>query len=64
MVITRPEWPDSGIAARKFLIGQAEVNILSGEYPQKVEGMIGLWEQYGDDKAILDISLDLADKGK
>jgi len=42
----------------------AELNDLSSEHPQKVEDMVALWEQYRDDNAVLDISLDLADKVK
>ena len=42
----------------------AEINDLSSEYPQKVEKMVALWEQYKEDNSVLDISLDLADRVK
>jgi arylsulfatase A-like enzyme len=42
----------------------AELNDLSDEHPKKVEDMVALWEQYRDDNAVLDISLDLGDKVK
>jgi arylsulfatase len=38
----------------------AETNDLSSEYPQKLEEMVELWEQYKEDNAVLDISLDLS----
>jgi arylsulfatase len=37
-----------------------ETNDLSGEYPQRVEEMIVLWEQYKEDNIVLDISFDLS----
>jgi arylsulfatase len=40
----------------------AELNDLSSEHPQKVEDLVALWEQYRDDNAVLDISLDIGDK--
>lgn len=42
----------------------AEMNDLSGEYPDKFAEMIALWEQYKEDNGILDISLDLAERLK
>ncbi len=38
-----------------------ETNDLSNEYPDKVQEMIILWEQYKKDNTVLDISYDLAD---
>jgi arylsulfatase len=38
----------------------AEINDLSGEYPEKVEEMAAMWEQYKEGNSVLDISLDLA----
>ncbi len=37
-----------------------ETNDLSSEYPQKLEVMIALWEQYKKDNTVLDIALDLS----
>ena len=37
-----------------------ETNDLSSEYPQKLEDMITLWEQYKKDNTVLDIALDLS----
>ena len=37
---------------------------LSREYPEKVEEMVALWEQYKKDNGVLDIALDLAGKIK
>jgi arylsulfatase len=42
----------------------AEIDDLSSEYPEKVEEMVALWEQYKKDNGVLDIALDLADKIK
>ncbi|MBW2172859.1 MAG: arylsulfatase, partial [Deltaproteobacteria bacterium] len=41
----------------------AEMNDLSSEYPEKIKEMVALWEQYKKDNGVLDISLDLSDKG-
>ncbi len=38
----------------------AESNDLSSKYPTKVEDMIKKWEQYKEDNAVLDISLDMS----
>jgi len=38
----------------------AELNNLSSEYPEKVEDMVKKWEQYKDNNAVLDVSLDLS----
>jgi arylsulfatase len=38
----------------------AETVDLSSEYPQKLEEMIALWEQYQKDNTVLDIAFDLA----
>jgi arylsulfatase len=38
-----------------------ETKDLSSEYPEKVEEMIALWEQYSEDNSVLDISYDLSD---
>ncbi len=40
----------------------AEMNDLSGEYPEKLAEMIALWEVYKEDNGVLDIALDLAEK--
>ena len=37
----------------------AESNNLSGKHPDKVANMVKMWEQYRDDNAVLDVSLDL-----
>jgi arylsulfatase len=37
----------------------AEINDLSGEYPDKVGEMVKKWEQYKEDNTVLDVSLDL-----
>lgn len=37
----------------------AEINNLSGEYPDRVEAMIKSWEQYKEDNSVLDAALDL-----
>ncbi len=34
---------------------------ISTEYPEKVEEMVALWEQYSEDNSVLDISYDLSD---
>jgi arylsulfatase len=41
-----------------------EVADLSAQHPEKLEEMVGLWEQYKTDNGVLDISLDLSDKVK
>ena len=38
-----------------------EIEDLSSEYPEKVEEMVALWEQYSEDNSVLDISYDLSD---
>jgi len=38
----------------------AETNDLSSEYPQKLEEMVALWEQYREDNTVLDIAFDLS----
>ena len=38
-----------------------ETNDLSNEYPEKVQEMVVLWEQYKKDNKVLDISYDLSD---
>ena len=38
----------------------AELNDLSANYPERLEKMIGMWEQYKDDNAVLDAALDLS----
>jgi len=38
----------------------AESNDLSGEYPDKLEGMVKRWEQYKEDNTVLDIRLDMS----
>jgi arylsulfatase len=38
-----------------------ETNDLSREYPEKVQEMVALWEQYKEDNTVLDISYDLSD---
>jgi arylsulfatase len=38
----------------------AETNDLSSEYPQIVEEMVALWEQYKEENTVLDISYDLS----
>ncbi len=38
----------------------AEINDLSGEYPDKVGEMVKKWEQYKEDNTVLDVSLDLS----
>ena len=38
-----------------------ETKDLSSEYPEKVEEMVALWEQYSEDNSVLDISYDLSD---
>ena len=38
----------------------AELNDLSANHPQKLEDMVRMWEQYKDDNAVLDASLDLS----
>jgi arylsulfatase len=38
-----------------------EIEDLSSEYPEKVEEMVALWEQYKEDNMVLDISYDLSD---
>ena len=38
----------------------AETEDLSSAYPEKVEDMVKKWEQYKEDNAVLDISLDLS----
>ena len=38
-----------------------EIDDLSSEYPEKVEEMVALWEQYSEDNSVLDISYDLSD---
>ncbi len=38
-----------------------EIEDLSSKYPEKVEEMVALWEQYSEDNSILDISYDLSD---
>jgi arylsulfatase len=40
----------------------AEMNDLSGEYPEKLAEMIALWEAYKEDNGVLDVALDLAEK--
>jgi arylsulfatase len=40
----------------------AEMNDLSGEYPEKLAEMIALWELYKEDNGVLDVALDLAEK--
>lgn len=40
----------------------AEMNDLSGEYPEKLAEMVALWGDYKEDNGVLDISLDLAEK--
>jgi arylsulfatase len=40
----------------------AEMNDLSGEYPDRLAEMIALWEAYKEDNGVLDIALDLAEK--
>ncbi len=41
-------------------VDPGETNDLSSEYPQKLEEMVALWEQYKEDNTVLDISLDLS----
>jgi arylsulfatase len=41
-----------------------ELDDLGSQYPQRVEDMVGLWEQYKEENEILDIALDLSDKVK
>jgi arylsulfatase len=38
----------------------AELNDLSANYPERLEKMIGMWEQYKEDNAVLDAALDLS----
>ena len=38
----------------------AELNDLGTNHPQKLEDMVRMWEQYKDDNAVLDASLDLS----
>jgi len=38
-----------------------ETKNLSSEYPEKVEEMVALWEQYSEDNSVLEISYDLSD---
>jgi len=38
-----------------------ETQDLSSDYPEKVEEMVALWEQYSEDNSVLDISYDLSD---
>ena len=38
-----------------------EIDDLSSEYPEKVEEMVALWEQYSEDNSVLDISYDHSD---
>jgi arylsulfatase len=40
----------------------AEMNDLSGEYPEKLAEMIAFWESYKEDNGVLDVALDLAEK--
>jgi arylsulfatase len=40
----------------------AEMDDLSGEYPDRLAEMIALWEAYKEANGVLDIALDLADK--
>ena len=42
----------------------AELNDLSSEYPQRLADMVALWEQYREDNAVLDISLEVTGKFK
>ncbi len=42
----------------------AELTDLSTQHPEKLEGMIALWEQYKADNGVLDITLDVSDKFK
>jgi arylsulfatase len=37
-----------------------ETKDLSSEYPEKVEEMVALWEQYSEDNSVLEISYDLS----
>jgi arylsulfatase len=38
-----------------------ETNDLSREYPDRVQEMVALWDQYEEDNTVLDISYDLSD---
>jgi len=38
----------------------AELNDLSGEYPDRVDEMVKKWEQYKEDNTVLDVALDLS----
>jgi arylsulfatase len=40
----------------------AEMNDLSGEYPDRLAEMIALWEGYKESNGVLDIALDLAER--
>lgn len=53
---------EGGIAWELYNIVEdpAELHDLSGDYPEKAEEMVKMWEQYRDDNALLDISLDLS----
>ncbi len=39
----------------------AEMNDLSGDYPDKLAEMIALWERYKEDNGVLDVALDLGE---
>ena len=39
----------------------AEMNDLSGDYPEKLAEMVALWEQYKEDNGVLDVALDLGE---
>jgi len=39
----------------------AEMNDLSEQHPDRLEEMIGRWEQYKKDNGVLDISYDLSE---
>jgi len=41
-------------------VDPGEINDLSSEYPQKLNEMVALWEQYKADNTVLDISFDLS----
>jgi arylsulfatase len=41
-------------------VDPGETNDLSNEYPQKLDEMIALWEQYKADNTVLDISFDVS----